>query len=239
MKQNLIEYGLSDKEAEVYLACLKTGETTANRISELTNIRRSTVYEVLENLKKKGLASSLIKNKKYYFRAVKPSALIDLLKDKERIVREILPELNNITESVSKKQKIELFEGTLAIKEAILEMLNYKEILVYGGSTIGDELFGTFTSNFAKKRVEKKVKMRAIIGKSTPEHMTEKDISKITEIKANVLFENHKSTYFIYGHNFLIVSLGEELSAIRIQNNPPIIDSQKQLFEDLWKSSKS
>ncbi|MBI2499097.1 hypothetical protein HYV88_02545 [Candidatus Woesearchaeota archaeon] len=237
MKNELINYGLSEKEADIYLACLKAGETTANRLSELTNIRRSTIYEVLENLKKKGIISSLVKNKKYHFRAVKPSSLIDLLKDKERIIKDILPQLNKITESIVGKPKIELFEGSLAIKEAVLDLLNYKEIFVYGGSTLGDELFGTFTANFAKKRASNKIKMKAIIGEKIPEHMLEKDVKNLTEIRRNLLFEEHKSVYFIYGNNLLIVNLGTELTAIKVANNPILIDSQKSIFDNLWNLS--
>jgi sugar-specific transcriptional regulator TrmB len=238
MKKELISYGLSEKEAEIYLANLKSGSSTANRLAEITNIRRSTVYEVLESLKKKGLVSVVTKDKKYHFQAVKPSSLIDLLRDKERMIKEILPSLNKLTESSLQKSNVELFEGSISIKEAVLDMLNSKEILVYGGSTVGDELFGTFTANFSKKRVANKVKMKAIVGKTVSKHMLQKDVKDLTDIRKNNLFENHKSVYFIYGDNLLIVSLGYELSAVRIQNNPVLVESQRQIFDLLWKTAK-
>ncbi|MBS3158284.1 hypothetical protein J4206_03275, partial [Candidatus Woesearchaeota archaeon] len=53
VEEQLREYGLSDKEAKVYLACLKAGVCTANKISILTDLRRSTTYDVLESLKSK------------------------------------------------------------------------------------------------------------------------------------------------------------------------------------------
>lgn len=238
MKSELMSFGLSEKEADVYLACLKAGETTANTLSKLTNIRRTTVYEVLESLKKKGIISSLIKNKKYHFKAIKPSGLLDILNDKETVIKKIIPELNKITESVSKISKIELFEGSLAIKGAILDMLNYEEIIVYGGSTLGDELFGTFTENFARKRLEKNVRMRAIIGTTIPKYMLKKDVRKLTEIRKIELFEKHKSVYFIYDSNLFFVSLGPELTAIKVSNNPILIESQKRIFEWFWKQAK-
>jgi len=42
MIQTLLDYGLSEKEAKIYLVCLETGEATANRVSELSNYPRST-----------------------------------------------------------------------------------------------------------------------------------------------------------------------------------------------------
>ncbi len=234
MKEALINYGLSDKEAEIYLACLKSGEATATKISELTGIIRTTIYDILENLRKKGVITSFKKDKKYYFRATKPSALIDMLKDKERIIKDVLSELNSISNSLQNNSDLELFEGSISVKEAVLDILNYKEILVYGGSIIGDEIFGTFTANFAKKRVERKIKMKAIIGSKIPDHMLEKDVKKLTEIKSLEIFEKHKSVYFIYGDNLLVVSLGNNLTAIRVSDNPILVESQKSIFNFFW-----
>ena len=55
MEYELKQYGLSEKEIQIYLACLKKGSATTNDLSSLTGIRRSTVYEVIESLKKKSL----------------------------------------------------------------------------------------------------------------------------------------------------------------------------------------
>ena len=116
-------------------------------------------------------------------------------------------------------------------------MLDHKEVLVYGASTIGDEVFGTFTANFAKKRVANRVKMRAIIGKTIPKHMKEPDIKSLTSIRKLDLFENHKVVYFIYGDNLLTISLEQELTSVKIKSKP-ITNSQRQIFERLWKIAK-
>ena len=42
---------LSNKEAEVYLALLKLGQSGASRIASNTNINRVTVYHLLDSLK--------------------------------------------------------------------------------------------------------------------------------------------------------------------------------------------
>ena len=79
MREQLRKYGFSEKEIEIYLACLKLGDSTANRLSEITGIRRSTIYEVIESLKKRGIITSFRKNNKYYFSSIKPNSLINLL----------------------------------------------------------------------------------------------------------------------------------------------------------------
>ncbi|HLC46967.1 MAG TPA: helix-turn-helix domain-containing protein [Candidatus Nanoarchaeia archaeon] len=238
MKEALLQYGLSEKEVEVYLGCLKAGECTANRIAELTGIRRSTVYEVIETLKKKGLLSKVIKDKKYFFIAAKPSSLIDVLKEKERLINESLPALNKLRLSEKEKSEVELIEGISSIKSYILDMLKCKEILIYGAGSAGDEVYGVFTANFAKKRVSQKVSVKAIIGGRIPEHMREEDVKAVTELRMLPALENHPAAYFIYGNDLLMLTVGDPLIAIHM-NNPAVVESQKRLFGILWKTAKA
>src|SRR3989338_159454 len=237
MKNELISYGLSNKEIDIYLASLKAGECTANKLSELTSIRRSTVYEVIETLKKKGLITSFKKEKKSYFIASKPPTLINLLKEKERIIKEILPELESLSKSSTEKPEIKLIEGLSSIKAEVKKMLDSKEIYIYGAGIKGDITYSTFTSNFAKKRVANKVKMKAIIGESVPEHMLEKDVAKLTEIRKLSTLNDYQIAYFIYSDNLLILSTEEPLFAVSIKN-PLIIKTKKDIFNLLWKIAK-
>ncbi len=237
MREQLQKYGLSKKETEVYLACLKVGESTASRLSEITEIRRSTIYEVIESLKKKGLVTSFRKNNKYYFNAIKPQELISLLREKERMIKEILPSLNKLSKTFYEKPKVELFEGMSGIKNAVTDMLNHKEILSYGASKKGDEIFDSFIENFARKRVEKKVLLKGVFEKEFSKHMLDKEIKKYTKIRTSNFFKDHNSVYFIYGNKIIIINLEPELVAIKITSSL-LIQSQKKIFEMLWRFSK-
>jgi len=238
MKEALRQYGLSEKEIDIYLTCLKSGHVTANRISDLSGIRRSTVYEVLESLKKKGLISSFKKEKKYYFSAANPQTLISLLKEREKSIAEILPDLKKIMTSVHEKPKIELFEGLRGIKGAVEDMLNHNEIKGYGASIVADKVFGSFTANFAMKRVENKVMLKGVLEKNIPSHMLEKDVRKYTQMRTLELFKDHNSAYFIYSDKVIIITLGEELVAMRI-TNPLFVESQLKIFTFLWDNAKT
>ena len=46
----LEKFGLSEKEAKVYLACLELGEDTASDISLKSNLPRTLIYDILEKL---------------------------------------------------------------------------------------------------------------------------------------------------------------------------------------------
>lgn len=237
MEEELRQYGLSEKEVQIYIANLKAGDSTANRLSELTGIRRSTVYEVIESLKKKGIMTSYSKDKKLFFSPAKPETLILRLKEKEESIKRILPELNFLLNSTSEKPEVQLFEGVTGIKNAVDDMLNTNEILMYGATNEGDPIFGSYIPNFAKKRLEHKIKMRAIIEPDVPTHMTEKKIKKYTEIRTLKFLKSHKTAYFIYDDKIIIVTLGQELRAIRLKS-PVFVESQKIIFEYLWNVAK-
>ncbi|MHA1499607.1 MAG: helix-turn-helix domain-containing protein [Promethearchaeota archaeon] len=56
----LLRFGLNEKEAEVYLAFLKkgdTGDTIGNINKELLDLKRTHIYRIMERLEKKGWVS--------------------------------------------------------------------------------------------------------------------------------------------------------------------------------------
>ena len=48
--------GLSETEAEVYLASLSLGPTTILKIARSSGVKRTSVYTIIDALKEKGLA---------------------------------------------------------------------------------------------------------------------------------------------------------------------------------------
>ena len=68
----LEKIGLNKKQAEVYLACLEIGFSTAQNIAQKTTIKRTTVYDILEHLIKQNLVTQTIKGKKRFYVAEDP-----------------------------------------------------------------------------------------------------------------------------------------------------------------------
>jgi len=238
MKEELLEYGLSEKEAELYLAALKFGDATANRLSEATKLTRSTIYDIVESLKKKGLMSSYKKDTKYFFSASNPEALITILKNKEQLIKQILPNLKKLGTLQPERPIITVYHGKTGLKTAANEMLEEKEILAYGGGINAEEVFGSYTANFAQKRAEKKIQIKAIGGKSIPKHMKERKIKQYTSVRSLKIFENHNTTYFLYGTTVLILTYAQEFIATKIESKT-FSESQRQIFEYFWKQANS
>ena len=74
--KNLEKLNLADKEAKVYLALLELGEANIQRISNKSKIKRTTVYDVIEDLKEKGLVGTSKRKKRNYFFAENPRVIL-------------------------------------------------------------------------------------------------------------------------------------------------------------------
>jgi HTH-type transcriptional regulator, sugar sensing transcriptional regulator len=236
MIQELIDYGLSPKEVEVYLAGLKAGLCTAATLSKIIGISRPSIYDIIESLNKKGLVS-IIKKEKNYFKVIEPDLLLERLDERREKLKKIIPELIDITDSLIETPKVEFFEGKQGIKNAVEDMLKYKKIIMYGASKKGDDIFGSYTSNFALKRAENKVYLWAIIEQNVPIHMIKYPVKKYTKIKTSGFFKNHDCAYFIYSNKIIIISLKNELTCLRITSKI-MAESQKKIFNYFWKNEK-
>ena len=100
---NLLKFGLTEGEAKVYLALLK-GSSAKSEIIKNSGISSSIVYEILEKLMRKGLASYTVIEGKKKFYAANPENLLDLIdkeikriEDNKRNGKKIIPFLKLIS----------------------------------------------------------------------------------------------------------------------------------------------
>lgn len=83
--QALQNIGLTEKEAAVYLTLLMTGTATASEISCRADVRRTTTYQTLLDLKAKKLITETIIDSVQKFKAESPDHLVDWCNEKFRM----------------------------------------------------------------------------------------------------------------------------------------------------------
>lgn len=112
-EQHLKNLDLSEKEAIVYLASLELGSSIIQEIAKKSQISRSTAYEIIESLMKKGLMCALTEGKKRYFSAERPERLMSLIDIKQKgpegrrkELKAILPELRELTKLSKERPKV-------------------------------------------------------------------------------------------------------------------------------------
>jgi sugar-specific transcriptional regulator TrmB len=237
--EKLKDAGLEEKEAAVYAAILELGEATIAKISQKSGIKRSTVYDALDNLKKKGLISQTIRGKRPIFLAENPKKLIDVLDEKKRQLEETMPEILSLMNLLDKKPRIRYFEGLAGIKEVFEDTLRHadQEILTwfpYPYINLGEDYFW---KHYIPERLKKKIWARAIVpdteeNRKFSEDLKEKALTKTRFVKDNA-FSGFDLEIKIYGKAKLgIISYKEDLGIII--ESEKIYAGLKAIFEGMW-----
>ena len=95
-KKQLINIGLNDKQAGVYLALLELGPSMVSEISTKAGINRTTGYDILEMLVAEGLVSPLGKGKVKKYIAENPEKIVKFAENKIKQAQEVLGEAKKI-----------------------------------------------------------------------------------------------------------------------------------------------
>ncbi|PIN77564.1 hypothetical protein COV15_01815 [Candidatus Woesearchaeota archaeon CG10_big_fil_rev_8_21_14_0_10_34_12] len=242
--KNLEEIGLTKGESKVYLSLLKIGETTTGKIIEEAQISAGKVYQILDKLTKKGLASYIIKNKTKYFSASHPNRILDLLHEKEKEIQEKEKEIMKILPSLIRSYKLErekhettLFKGFKGIQTAISELLDNSksEILAMGITTSKDEKYNILWEKWHREREKRKIKCKCLFSEINKEYSDKLKKIKNTEIK--IIKGITPSAITISVDCVLIQTYQDEPSCLMIKNKE-ISQSFKIFFDTMWNSAK-
>jgi len=239
MEEQLREYGLSEKEAKVYVACLKLGSSTANRISKAASLRRSTTYDLLDSLKEKGLISSFLREKKHYYQSVDPSDFVVYAQEKVDRLKRILPELQRIKATAVQKPCVELFEGFEGVIALLDVLYKEKEILVYGSAEKAYYALKHLPEVLARRRAELGIRLRAVLERSPYATFRIRDpqIKKVTTMRFLEAMRNVPSFTFVSGDQVGILCFEQDLIGILITNKE-MSQSQRIVFETLWRQAR-
>ncbi len=116
--RDLVHLGLSEKEAEVYLALLELSPATIQDVAEKAAVNRSSTYLLVEALRERGIVSTTVEGKKQLFIAEPPERLLAIvrmqqkeLEEKERTLLSSIPMLNAVYNAKNAKPRIQYFEG--------------------------------------------------------------------------------------------------------------------------------
>lgn len=244
-EEALRKFGLTDREIRVYLALLELDKSLASKIAEKTNIPRTLVYDILENLLEKGIAGYVIKSNKKYFSALEPNSLIEVLRnkeeEKEKLIKQALPELLILkNKKLKEKAKVEVYEGKDGVKTVFNDALRVgKEFLCFGSTGISPGIIPYELSRFHKERIKRKINWRVIYNDDKLGRKRGEEVSKWKYSQVEYMEKTSPTTTYCYGSKVAIVLwIKERLLAIMIEDEI-IARSFKEFFEVLWNVAKS
>lgn len=170
--KSLLGFGLSEKEARLYLCLLHGDVMTVNEISKSSGVNRSSAYVVLEILKKKGLVGVSDDKKIRRYVAASPEILFYAAKkaaiEQENIKTEIeaiLPELKAMHKYGKEKLLVKVFEGPNGLLNALEDSLDCREKMIRFLSSLDRTsklLPAGYFLSYSKRRKQKGIKTRGI-----------------------------------------------------------------------------
>ncbi|MES3004835.1 MAG: helix-turn-helix domain-containing protein [Patescibacteria group bacterium] len=137
--KTLASLGLSEKEAKVYLALYKIGQGTSYEVAKESGVKRPTVYLIMEDLRKKGLALVIPHTKNKIYIAKDPNEFINEYQSKiNKNMGEFLSLLPTLTRPAT---DVLVFKGDGALVQG----------LAYGIHSSKDKQIYAFYAGVGKK----------------------------------------------------------------------------------------
>ncbi|KKU78414.1 MAG: Transcriptional regulator, TrmB [Candidatus Peregrinibacteria bacterium GW2011_GWA2_47_7] len=222
MLNNVLQkIGLSDKDSEVYLACLELGTQPASVIAKKAGLKRPTTYLILEGLLKKGLVSEYTGSNVKYFTAVAPEYLLNYidkqrreLTSHQRELEEYLPQLQSLSNPYTLNPKVRFYEGMAGIERVMNDTLTSTEPL---------RCFST-------------IKSRKYLEDDYSDPDAQHQMSHFRWLPSDIsgVFYNEIN---IYDNKMAIACLGKnEMLGIIIESES-IANTQKSIFEVAWRAA--
>ena len=231
----LQSYGLSEKEARVYLACLELGSCPVVRIAEKAKLARSTVYEVLEHLAHEGFITTFNKKKIKYFSAEDPNQIIRLSESKANTLKDALPELQAIAGRARRRPTVRFYQGKEKMKIILEEIVSEAESLVCFASS--DDYLSELDEehrSFLRKRILAKIPVRVIARDSAKarerQKLGQQELRQMKLIQDDYPFHGLK---YIWKNKIAMFSFVGDLVAVVIESKE-LADMEKAMFEHLW-----
>lgn len=241
----LEDVGFTEGESKVYLALLRLGESKVGPIINASKISRSKVYDILERLIEKKVVSKLEKRGILVYQALPPHTLLNMIKDKEKQLKEeeeLLQKMLPQFISMKPKEKLNIivyegFEGFKAMIDRTIEELTKDDIYEAMGISKTTESMRHYARKIYEVQKIKKFKARSIFDEKGAYKIAERKTS-LHEIRILPGGWETPALFTICGDT-VGIHTGEEESIISIIIvSKKIAKSFRMAFEAMWKISR-
>ncbi|MFC1487433.1 alpha/beta fold hydrolase [Thermoproteota archaeon] len=265
IKKALKNFGLTEKEVDVYIILAKHGILTAGQISKLTKIQRPHVYRTLKSLKKKRVAESTLEAPTRFSSVSFEKILDENIKIKqeeasllEKTKKDLLSDWNKISSTIIEPDvgKFFVIEGNRKIYFKISEMIKKTKSHFLAIFTVPElvrnEQYGVFDAIYSHP-FKSKIKFQFLTELSIQNLKAMKLLNPKLELEAGfklkgrnlsssfallprmVIKDNDEILFFITPKSD-IFRAGQNEACI-CTNNASLVQALTGIFKDLWRDS--
>lgn len=241
--------GLSEKEAQVYLALLALGQASVTEVARRANLKRPTVYLALAELELLGLVSTTKKGKRTVYSAAHPRRLGEMARLRSSRVEEVLPQLLALSSVAGSKPTIQVFEGEKGVDlvyRDLYESLGRKEeVLFFADTTYLQERFPAALVNYKKvMRTLSRPRVRELNLDNEAGRAWAADMTRLMRGNPHYGHRLLPATFalgatdtMIFGSTVALFCFSKEIFVVTIES-AEIANTLRALFEWAWKSGK-
>ena len=246
MEEILLRLGLTDKEVSLYLLLLQKPNQTAQQLADQTDIKRTNVYRLLDNL----LAEKLIitdESPVKRFAAAEPQSLQKLLQNKQTELKQTASSLAALMPAFRSQYALSLdkpgvfhMAGTDGFERLLEDMVGSQtEVLLVASDDVPDD--EATLKRFRELLVERMtngVKTRALFHRASySERIKEEFTARGMEVrfigdtpfKGEVVLYENNTVFTVYDPSLIVTVLTNKHTA----------DTMRTLFEQLWTAAEA
>lgn len=243
MLEKLKTLGYTEKEVKVYLALLSLGKTSSEPLIKKVKLHRQIVYDTLNKLFDKGLATYTYQDKRKSYQAASPEVINQKIKEMSQMAKDIMPQLKKMQEYALQTNVSKIYQGKASIKTILFDIIE-KSKKGDSFNVLGaiDEKFFKITEfyfdNWHKERQKKGIILKLLTNKKeAKESIKENKDYKLIEIGIANKEINIPASTWIYKNNIAIIIWQEEPLIIHVESEAAY-QAYMDYFKLLWSDTK-
>ena len=242
LEQVLTNLGLSKNKGLVYLTLLQSGSGSAQEIANKANLPRTTVHEILQQLLVLGVVNYATHGRGRIYASEPPDKLKYLLKEKEKQLENVLPEMFSMFNIGGVKPKTRYYEGVAGIKTVFEDTLTVNNKVLCGILSMSD-LFKIpgkeFMNDYTARRIQAGIKLKVIRSEineveETWPHST-KELRELHYASREMVFP---MTMYFYDNKVALIGTEKENFGMIIES-ADFYKNQMNFFEVMWQVTKA
>jgi HTH-type transcriptional regulator, sugar sensing transcriptional regulator len=237
IEKTLQNFGLSEKESKVYIALLQVGPAPVQKIADKSSLARSTIYEILGALIRRGLVNTYLKKRVKYFNPEEPDKLVKQAQSQAEAIKNALPELEAITGLSRRKPTVRFYQGKEQMKLILEEIL--EEAQEIHSFAVAEDLLTVLSDHhkwFLSQRLKKKIPIKLILKDSiTARERQELGAQQLRQVKIVPDKYNFHGLTYIWKNKTAMFSLSNDFTAI-VVDSQELTNIQRAQFLYLWDS---